>query len=104
MHLINAQEIIDGCTNLLGSKRNNKTTSFEDLEKIQGCLIGLSKHIMEREEDICVNSENGSCKYSKSSIKTYIEPPYPEVMMFNINWFDNQVPYLDTLKFAVSIP
>ena len=59
---------------------------------------------MEREDNICVNSQNGACRYTKSAFKTYIEAPYPDVMIFNVNWFDNSVPYLDTLKFAVSIP
>jgi len=33
-----------------------------------------------------------------------ISEPIPEVLSFNINWFDNQVPYMDTLKFCLSIP
>ena len=57
---------------------------------------------MEKEDGICVNTS--SCSIKRTSFKTYIEGPYPQVLMFNINWFDNQVPYLDTLKFAVSIP
>ena len=30
--------------------------------------------------------------------------PLPQVLCLNINWYDQTVPYLDTLRFCASIP
>ena len=58
MHIVNAQEIIQGCTDILGTKKGKILSSFDDLERISGCLVDLSKRIMEREDDICINSSS----------------------------------------------
>jgi hypothetical protein len=33
-----------------------------------------------------------------------MSPPYPEVLLLNINWDGQDVGYLDILKFSIAIP
>jgi hypothetical protein len=64
--------------------------------------MGYSKTLCNRKENFCL-SENGK-KCNETSYLNFIREPFPSVICLNINWFNNEVPYMDTLKFCLSIP
>ena len=39
----------------------------------------------------------------KTTRDVFIKSPHPEVLMLNINWFSDQVSYMDTYAFTMSI-
>lgn len=50
-------------------------------------------------------SQSGAkCKYKQTQYTHCIKAPFPEVLALNVNWFDNQVAYMDTLRFCSAIP
>lgn len=56
--------------------------------------------------DICING-NANCsepENQKSFTKIEIFDPLPELTIFNINWFMDEISYADLLKFLISIP
>ena len=65
--------------------------------------MSIAKSINDRCLDRCV-VEDKHCPHKESKVTHYALDPLPKVLTFNINWFDNQVPYMDTLRFSVSIP
>lgn len=44
------------------------------------------------------------CKFQQTQYTNCIRAPFPEILSLNVNWFDNQVAYMDTLRFCAAIP
>jgi hypothetical protein len=77
-----------------------------------GCMPRLWKHQNSGEnalQPICIidNQEEklarAPCKYAKTRSDIYIRTPFPEVLMLNINWFSDQIGYMDSFRFSASI-
>lgn len=64
--------------------------------------MGISKSLNNHAGGVCGITEN--CKYKEMKQTHYIRGPFPELLCLNINWFNNEVPYMDTLRFCSAIP
>lgn len=62
--------------------------------------MGISKSLNNHSSNGCTFTEG--CKQMKQT--HFIKGPFPDLMCLNINWFNNEVPYMDTLRFCASIP
>ena len=77
------------------------------MEQIFGKLIKISKALNDRQDDYCMydkNNDTSKCKYKRTQVTHYIQSPFPKTFCININWYDNNAPYMDTLRFCASIP
>jgi len=82
---------------------NGKTKKKTNLEYIQNRLAGISKALYDKTPKVCPFSTN-NCPLKSLKQTHFIQSPFPSVLLMNINWFNNQVPYMDTLLFCASIP
>jgi hypothetical protein len=104
VHLINAQEVIDMQSQILSNyKAKGKQFRKTELEGIQGKLMGISKTLNNRSNDVCSFSGD-QCKHKELKLTHYIQAPFPHLLCLNINWYNNEVPYMDTLRFCTAIP
>jgi hypothetical protein len=104
MNLVNAQEVIEIEQNMIkNAKANNKAIHKTTMEVIQNRLMGISQCIQDRKLQSCP-FETQACKADHAKVINEIFEPFPTVLTLNINWFNNQVPYTDTLLFCSSIP
>jgi hypothetical protein len=85
-------------------KKKGKEFPKTELLGIYGKLMGIAKSINDKSLDKCVSGEGEKDKSHLTRVTHYILEPKPSVMCFNINWYDNQIPYMDILRFACSIP
>jgi hypothetical protein len=111
MHLINAHEVIDMQITLAKNhKSQSRSASRSELCATEGKLMGIARAINDKDLEMCIFSEQGSgkeeakCKHQVTKVRHYICEPLPSWMCFNVNWYDNQVPYMDILRFGSSIP
>lgn len=87
--------------------KSSTRSGKSELEAITGKLIGISKALHDRQDNYCMydkNNETSRCKYKQTTITHYIAAPFPKTFCININWYDNNAPYMDTLRFCASIP
>lgn len=81
---------------------NGKQFRKTQLEFITSRLAGISKALHDKNLSVC--PFNSICKQEESQICHVISDPLPNVLTLNINWFCQQVPYMDTLQFYACIP
>jgi hypothetical protein len=94
--LINAQEVIDMHKTIIkNSLANNKMFKRTELEFLENRLVGISKAIQDRPTNRC--PFKSECKLAKTKVTHCLQDPMPSVLTMNVNWFCQQVPYMDTL-------
>lgn len=104
MHIVNAQEVIDMQHKLIEQAvANNKQFKATRLESIQNKLVGIAQYINDYRLKTCPVQTPG-CKGDQAKVTHEVFEPFPTVLNLNINWFDNQVSYMDTLFFCCGIP
>ena len=115
---------------LKSQKKSGRKYRKCELEVIANKLIHLCKAINDRTEGRCemsgssadmqlseggvkhavaskssAQSASGAkCKFKQTQYTNCIRAPFPEILSLNVNWFDNQVAYMDTLRFCAAIP
>jgi len=75
--------------------------STPKLLPLQSVLIDINKNI-EEINPYCIN-ENKACLYKETTQVNVIDEPFPEVMTLNLNWFHQEISYVDLLKFYITI-
>lgn len=81
---------------------NNKIPKRTELEFLEERLVGISKAIQDRPHTRCPFKSD--CKLGRTKVTHCLMEPIPSVLIMNVNWFGQQVPYMDTLSFCASIP
>lgn len=48
--------------------------------------------------------DNASCAFKTTQSRLMIEQPLPLIYIMNVSWFGNELNYIETFYFAISIP